>query len=360
MDLSGRISQTNGRLRAAKVGVAVEARGQKLLLRATLPPRPGSSKPNPYQQRISTGLPANPAGLKRAEAEARKLGALLATREFSWEPYIRISNNEPSSCSDWIEKFRDHYFSNGGRETTWKGDYWKIFKKLPSETALDEPVLRWAIEQTSPNTKTRRRACMALGALAKFAGVELDTAGLRGNYQPGTIDPRDIPSDEKITTTWGQIKNPAWRWVYSMMAVYGLRNHEVFHADLAELPIVRVGENTKTGSREVWPCYPEWVDAFEVDKQMYPKIELDRSNDLIGHSVTRYLSSVCGFPPYDLRHAWAIRTAIFGWPVELAARQMGHSVDMHTRTYHRWINRDHQQRVYDLLVNRNDRPRPPT
>ena len=60
-----------------------------------------------------------------------------------------------------------------------------------------------------------------------------------------------------------------------------------------------------------------------------------------------------------MRHAWAIRTAIFGWPVELAARQMGHSVDMHTRTYHRWLSREHQQRVYDLLVNRPDRPYAP-
>ncbi|MEO1149319.1 MAG: site-specific integrase, partial [Cyanobacteria bacterium J06638_22] len=65
------------------------------------------------------------------------------------------------------------------------------------------------------------------------------------------------------------------------------------------------------------------------------------------------------FAPYDLRHAWAVRTLLFGWPVELSARQMGHSVDIHTRTYQRWISRERIQQVYDLLVNREDRPRPP-
>ncbi|MEM9120340.1 MAG: hypothetical protein AAGD09_21010 [Cyanobacteria bacterium P01_F01_bin.56] len=60
------------------------------------------------------------------------------------------------------------------------------------------------------------------------------------------------------------------------------------------------------------------------------------------------------FAPYDLRHAWAVRTLLFGWPVELSARQMGHSVEVHTRTYQRWITRQQTQQVYDLLVNLAD------
>ncbi|MFM8935376.1 MAG: tyrosine-type recombinase/integrase, partial [Vulcanococcus sp.] len=43
--------------------------------------------------------------------------------------------------------------------------------------------------------------------------------------------------------------------------------------------------------------------------------------------------------PYDLRHAWAVRTIHIGLPDTVAARMMGHSVAIHTRTYHHWITR---------------------
>lgn len=138
------------------------------------------------------------------------------------------------------------------------------------------------------------------------------------------------------------------------------QHHECFHLDLSHFPIVRALETTKTGSREVWPCYPEWAERWNLQDRVLPPIRLDRTNEKIGHSVTAYLSPKLPFVPYDLRHAGAIRTSLFGWPVELAARQMGHSVDLHVKTYHRWINREYQQRIYDLLVNRTDRPRPPS
>ncbi|MDX1978257.1 MAG: hypothetical protein SFT94_11355, partial [Pseudanabaenaceae cyanobacterium bins.68] len=54
-----------------------------------------------------------------------------------------------------------------------------------------------------------------------------------------SLSPRDIPSDEAIAEWFGKIKNPAWRWAYGMFAIYGLRNHEIFHLEL-EFPNVRV------------------------------------------------------------------------------------------------------------------------
>ena len=51
--------------------------------------------------------------------------------------------------------------------------------------------------------------------------------------------------------------------------------------------------------------------------------------------------------PYDLRHAWAVRTIHIGLPDTVAARMMGHSVAIHTRTYHHWITRRDQQQAVD-------------
>ena len=215
------------------------------------------------------------------------------------------------------------------------------------------------VTATKANTRSRQRAAMATTALAKSAGIEWDGSHLRGNYSSSKVEQRDLPTDEAIARYREQLTNPAWQWVYGMMATYGLRNHECFRLDLTDFPVVRVLENTKTGAREVWPCYPEWSSAWSLDQVQLPPIELDRSNEKIGHSATRYLSPKLPFVPYDLRHAWAVRTLLFGWPVELSARQMGHSVEVHTRTYQRWINREKIQAVYDLLLNRRDCPKPP-
>jgi len=78
------LEAVNQRLKGAKVEVTVRQKGNRLYLRSTLPPKPGSQKTKPYQQDLAFKIYANPARLEKAEAEARKLGALLAYKEFDW------------------------------------------------------------------------------------------------------------------------------------------------------------------------------------------------------------------------------------------------------------------------------------
>ena len=341
------------------MGVVIEQRGERLTLRATLPPKASNSRSKACQQRIYLGFHANPAGLKEAELEARKVGTLLERREFDWTPYLKAAAALPDNCEAWIDRYEVHYLAEGGTAATWEGDYWKVYKHLRSDATLDPIEMKRLIDATSANSKTRTRTCMALGALARFAGVDYDPSVLRGNYSPSKVKRRELPDDELIAWGYEQITNPAWRWVYGMMATYGLRNHEVFYLKLEQFPIVEVTETTKTGTRQVFPCYPEWAKQWNLSDRVLPPVDLNRSNDKIGHSVTKYLSPKLPFVPYDLRHAWAIRTLEFGFPIELAARQMGHSVAVHERTYHRWITAKHYQRMYEVLMSREDRPKPP-
>lgn len=356
MDIIGRLAQANGRLRAANVGVSIEQRGDRLLLRAILPPRPGSSKRQPYQQRLLLGVRANPAGLKEAEQEAWKAGALLNCKEFDWSPYLRESSPPPQFIQEWVERYHRHYLENGGTQATWEGDYWKIYRLLPQDASLTQDVLEACILGISANTKSRARAVMSISALCKFSKLEFDFSNLRGNYTPSKVKRRDLLEDEVITRCRQDIENPAWRWVYGVIAAYGLRNHEVFYLNLDRFPIVEVLEGTKTGARAVFPCYPEWAEEWHLEQRILPPVNLDRSNDRIGRSVTHYLSPKLPFTPYDLRHAWAVRTLAW-FPIEVAARQMGHSVAIHERTYRRWITTKHYQKMYDLLMNREDRPK---
>ena len=360
MDISQKIEQINRQLKEQLVCVSVGQNGTKLHLRATLPPRPGSQQDRHSQQRVYIGVPANPAGLRRAEKEARIVGALLAAGEFEWSRYDKPDGTPPGSCGDWVRKFEQWYLEvKGGRLETWKGDYVKGLAGLARSVPLSPVALEKAILSTKPNTKSRQRACLAVGSLAKFAGVRFDAAPFRGSYSPSKVAVRNVPSCAAIAEYRNRLTNPAWRWVYGMLATYGLRNHEVFKTDLTDFPIVQVAEDTKTGFREVWPCYPEWADDWGLSNVQLPPIKLDRTNQQIGNSVTSYLSPKLPFVPYDLRHAWAVRTVAFGWPDALSAQQMGHSLTVHNRTYQRWISKRDHQKVYDLLMKRPDRPRPP-
>jgi integrase len=101
----------------------------------------------------------------------------------------------------------------------------------------------------------------------------------------------------------------------------------------------------------VYPIYPEWFELFELGNIYQPKSAVsDRaSKQFAKHKIP--------FRPYDLRHAWAIRSMEFGLPLELAAVQMGHSMTVHSRTYHRWISDRHHKRAFDIAKNAHQRNR---
>jgi integrase len=357
----GKINQANGRLRAAKVGVTIQAIGDRLYLQATLPPKPGSSRLQPHQQRIALGIHNNPAGLKLAEKEARRVGALLDCRDFRWEPYLRDRGKAPQSIGDWVEKFRAE-FAPTVTEITWETDYQQVFNQLDESGRLSVDLLVRVIESKQPNSRTRKRFVLALKRLAEYAGLEVDFRSLQGNYSAATVEPRDLPEDRAIAEAVLSITAPGWRWVVGMIAAYGLRSHECFYLDSQELErgtgfVVRVTEG-KTGARLVLPYYPEWVDQFGLRVKQLPPVTGKKHADYTDR-CTQFFQRNLPFLPLDLRHRWAIRTLEYGLPYEVAAKQMGHSVAVHERTYHRWITARTHQQVYDALLARGDRPLPP-
>jgi integrase len=368
MDSNNQLTELNDRLKFSRIGVRVHQIKNCLYLRATLPPRPNSKRTKPHQQWLSLGIYGNIDGLKRAEAEAYKLGGLLACKEFRWELYLNTPGvTDRNYVSDWVERFEKFYFQTRQRnyqtETTWKIDYLRVFLHLPQWEVLSGEMILKAVTDTKPDTKTRKRTCMALSALAKFAEIDINLKSYAGRYSPKKVAPRDLPTDTTVAQHFYQIEDEAWRWIYGMLATYGLRNHEVFRLDFGAIArgdyIVNVGENSKTGARRVWPCYPEWFDQFNLQEVKLPKVNLDRPNAEVGHAVTTWFHRHIPFQPYDLRHCWAVRTLEFGLDVSLAAQQMGHSAQIHTELYHHWINERHHQRAFELMMHRSERPTPP-
>ena len=164
----GRLNQANGRLRAAKAGVSIVKKCDRLYLQATLPPKPKSGKANPYQQQVALGIYANPAGISFAEKEARKVGALLASRAFNWSLYLRKEEPATETIASWIQKFEESKRQTVST-TTWKTDYARPFGVLPADEPITIATLLSAIAKTKPNTRQNRRRCRVLGLVLAIA-----------------------------------------------------------------------------------------------------------------------------------------------------------------------------------------------
>ncbi|MBW4579050.1 MAG: site-specific integrase [Tildeniella nuda ZEHNDER 1965/U140] len=375
-----RIAQTNQRLKAAQMGFQIERRGQKLGLRGMLPPRPGSLRLKPSQQRLSLGLPATPAGLKQAEQTVKVIAAQIIQNSFDWRQYDNGSGwgrLDQLGLAQQVQAFEQHFFTELSRlshsasaKTTWETAYAPYLRKLEA-IAQANPQLSFVeaiyatVRATEDHSRSRQICCTALSALAKFLSVELpiDLKTFWGSYGLSQMRARALPSDELIATTWATIPNPGWQFVYAVMATYGLRNHEVFFCDYSMLTQgkseanIRVLDSTKTGSHEVWPFYPEWVDHFNLRSIQLPTIQTDLNQTTlqrIGQRVTsQFRRYDLPFSPYNLRHAWAVRTIHFGLPDTVAARMMGHSVAVHTRTYHQWLTHRDQQQAVETALSRS-------
>jgi integrase len=379
--LDGAITKLNDRLRAARLGLRVERRGDRLALRGTLPPRPDSDRTKPHQQRIPLGLPATKAGLKQIEQEAKVIAARLIERTFNWADYLPTEELiDPDSIPliERVAQFQQHMLSRpcpdvaaqAALKTTWQKAYAPYLKKLLAQAQahprqpLGEAIIA-TLETLPHQARSRQVGCTALKAFAEFAQISLPRSldDLGGTYGSRQIQRRDLPTDEDILVWYDRIPNPNWQLVYGLMAAYGLRNHEVFFCDRSQLIAgqaearITVLETTKTGIHDVWPFYPEWVERFRLHQGHLPRINTDLSTTTlqrVGQQVAlQFKRYGLPFSPYDLRHAWAVRTIHFGLSDTVAARMMGHSVAIHTRTYHRWITlRDQRQAVQSALEGR--------
>ena len=391
--LDGAIRDHNAQLAASGVALRLERRGRRLGLRGPLPCRRGGA--GQPVQRLSLGLPADNAGLEQARISLRRVLQQLHQQSFDWndwqgsKPAVASSTSPVGSAlthgperqlSAALERFEQQFFADprrrrnpAGSRTTWTAAYLPYLRRLrrlaaEQGLALGTPLLQLVLESYPLASRARQQCGTALGALARAEGLMLseDWAERAAGYGLHAAQFRQLPSDHQILQWLPRIPNPGWRLAYGLMATYGLRNHEVFFTDLSALApggdrVIRVLPTSKTGEHQVWPFQPEWVDLFELPRlgetrEWLPPVCTDlRRTTLqqVGRRVAEQFRRY-GLPltPYDLRHAWAVRTIHIGLPDTVAARMMGHSVAIHTRTYHHWITRRDQQQAVDTALAR--------
>ncbi len=365
------VKMANDRLKASRVGVKIRLRGDRLGLRATFPPKPGQEEKGKHQQDLALGVYANPAGLKFAEAEAKRIGGLLALDRFSWLEFLKIpetAKNDDASpenakpvlplVREVIDAFEKDYFTRRERnpqsETTWKKHYMEIFRRLPPDRPLTAEVVMEVVKSTKPDTRIRQVCCTALNSLAKFAQMEIDLKPYRGNHSARKAKPRDLPNDQEVEEWRDKIPNVSWQYAYGFLACYGLRPHELFLMDLSEFPVVKI-QAGKTGSRLVYPIDRRgWVEKWNLTAVELPNCS-GKNNCALGERVTQQFQRY-GVPwtPYYLRHRYAIRGIEMGFPNEVVAKWMGHSISTHS-LYQKWMDEDSHHQVYENVMARQNK-----
>lgn len=331
-----------------------------------LPSKTSKDKPS-SQQTISLGIYCNAAGIQSAEKRAQKLASQLALLEFDWNNWINRCDHA-GTVGHWIKEFEADYFNrrekNDRSLTTWDKDYRGVFQRLNKDDSLSEEVLIDLIVSTKPDTRQRKRTVIAANSLAKFAKLNVEFSRYKGNYSHLNDKDRSLPSDRQIAEYYRSIPNPHWQRAFALMAAYGVSNHELFYVDLDSLnqpPGHLVSQYRKNhyGVRRIWCLYPEWYEEWELYKPVALPSVTGKNNSALGNRVTSAFKRYGLCKPGDLRHCWAIRAMGF-MPDSMAARMMAHTTQVHNDTYKRWINQSQEDEFYRLLVERSDRPTPPT
>ncbi len=381
MNVIQEINKVNDKFATQGSKLRIEKRGEKLNIRGSLPSK--ENKNNYRIQRISLGLKADISGINEAQKKLQLINLQLELNQFDWINWIskpnknKIKNNfEFKNKLDQFEEFffreRKNEYLSSTRKTTWRSSYKPYLKRILNiynnyDKGDLKDIFQKTLESYKEGSRSRKQCATSLSVLAKFLDIKLpeNWKSSSKGYGLNKAGFRDLPTDEVIEQLWDKIPNKSWKFVFGLMATYGLRNHEVFFCDLSSLTnfgdkIIRVLPTTKTGEHQVWPFHPEWVEKFELSKlgekpELLPNINRDlkiTTLQNIGKKITdqfnRYSLQI---KPYDLRHAWAVRTIFYDLPDTVAARMMGHSVSLHTQTYHHWITkRDQQQAVNNALL----------
>ena len=363
--LEKQLEAVNERLKEAKRRVRVvvpSKRHRTLHLRATLPPQRDEVQSGPKRRYIKVEVAYTAQGIEEAEALAIDLNTDIADwrrgQSFDWGKWNqhkkRQRSDEVESFASCIERLKTQFFEERRDDPMqqkvrryWQTDRASQFKKLDVALPYSVGHMREVIESLPKNSSPRKRLSLACVQLMRLMREPIDLVEeikeLGRGYGKQSLNPRDIPSDDQILEDIGKI-GAEWRWALQVFYLYGLRPHELWEAEVLDNGLLRVSENTKTGSRVAMPrdrkLVKEW-GLFGTGQERLPATfgkKAAHPEQCISMMFNRArLEAGIQYPAYALRHAWAISSIKKGTNIRLAARSLGHTVSEHESTYLTWI-----------------------
>jgi integrase len=376
------VAVINQRLKEDNAKVSITRKGKSLVLQATLPLKPGDRGKRPNKQyQIALGIPANLHGCQTAREEAQELAKLIARKTFEWsKKYLGTKSRGEPTFKYIYDNFEQKYYDENPRTFKAQTTVYNHLQRIRVYFDLDKEFTVDYVEKTvksieSPSIKSV--LLVTLNVIGKLYDISADFSHLKPkNYKPR---PRNIPNDIDIVIAYYKFAEYAdvnhtkkiwrlYRLMFGLMAVYGLRPKEIvvqpdvdwfLSADNVR-NTWKVSDLCKTGSREVLPFVPQWVEDFDLKNETVLMMLKERCQDLTFGQVKALLcmnwrywkKAGIEFKPYDLRHACAVRGHIDGIPVKLAAQNLGHGASMHLETYNRWISLEQRKVGFDAAFDK--------
>lgn len=341
-----------------KVGVETRGAGNWVYLRATLPPRDGSHRLRPYQQRIALGLPDIKENKQKIRAAAKRLEFELATETFSWDNWVAQKPTQQEALQtldSLLAAFREYMLATRGmKPASFFTNYEEPLRRcLPADRLPTCEDMRKALAAYDKQSAARRILHLGLRLLAKYMGLDgCNLDEYAGSYSPKAVEPIDLPSDGYLIDFVDGIQRLDLRYLMGLLVTYGLRPHESWYASVdLETARCRVAEG-KTGARIVSAHPRELVARWELHNPVLPNWTVATPRDV----QTRLYKEIvirCGFGYrlYVTRHCFARRAFEAGVPAAVAAKQMGHSERVFSDIYCRWIADANVLAAFERLTN---------
>ena len=317
------------------------------------------------------------------------LACLEAHRVGKWTLDTTPDGDVHLSFAELAEVTRSHLRERVAREGSRKnaeGHLTELGRKTGKATP--EALEDWAKERnpvTQPSAFRNRLETLShinktgkmdLGpSLVKLKALR-PTGAAKKEQEQRTQEIKAIPTDEALEA-WLDGQKGLIQWTFALIATYGLRPSEAWHAEKIDENgwIVIPGEGLTKTDRHFAPPQPAaWLERYKL-KENFKKYQAqlnerwsirwaDRgglsvpvNNSQVTNSLYKQLSSgkvsrlYVGdewVRPYDLRHSYAIRCEtstdpdLPATPREDFAKWLGHGLEVHERVYLKFIPRDRE------------------
>ncbi|NBS92725.1 MAG: hypothetical protein EBT27_03150 [Betaproteobacteria bacterium] len=333
---------------------SVNAHKGRLYLLAKAPRRDGL--PGLAQTRIALRMDDTAVNRRAAAKQLQTLERQLADGSFDWS-YWCDGEAPGLTWRDAIAKlYRARVVLGRTSESTWQINYLGRLRQIPPGSQCTTDSMAAALLRYDRGSCSYKELYYLLRHLAKLVVVPFPEVP-SPTYREAA--PVAVPTDDEIVA-WVCGAGPS-AWYFGMMAVYGLRPHEIEGAVLIERDYCQVAEGTKTGFRTVVPLPREWVVRLR-DRRL--RIGLSDRPDAVSKWLSKELKRL-GLPwrPYSLRHAFAGRLWATGGSrldIYTAARLMGHSPQQHAKTYRAHIQPSQVAEAAERALLGGPAPPPPS
>lgn len=226
--------------------------------------------------------------------------------------------------------------------------------KISPTAKFDIETIRMLMDVYEEGTDKKFRAKECLSVITAMFGIKYDFKGIGKRPKSAA---RQLPTDDEIVSAHLKLASPKhvsaitaayYQWVFAVLATYGLRPQEIaaidanksFRRDTDNWIFLdgNLCEGIKTGNRLVPPLLSDWVDLFDLSNIPQSPFTCKGDTQRRANMIADYFRSKnIGLRPYDLRHAYAIRSRRYMGLLD-AANAMGHDVSTHTKIYQRWIS----------------------